>query len=50
MIFNQDVHNLPRVQEGLKAQEQQRVIFGSYNETKIRHFYRMLERQLDLGD
>jgi len=50
MIFNQDVHNLPKVQEGLKAQEQQRVIFGSYNETKIRHFYRMLERQLDLGD
>ena len=38
-IFQQDSLNLPYVQQGLKAQEQQEVILGSYNEAKIRHFY-----------
>jgi phenylpropionate dioxygenase-like ring-hydroxylating dioxygenase large terminal subunit len=38
-IFQQDSLNLPQVQTGLKAQEQQEVIFASYNESKIRHFY-----------
>ena len=38
-IFQQDSLNLPHVQQGLKAQEQQEVILASYNETKIRHFY-----------
>lgn len=38
-IFQQDSLNLPLVQKGLRAQEQQEVIFASYQETKIRHFY-----------
>lgn len=38
-IFQQDSLNLPLVQQGLRAQEQQEVIFAAYNETKIRHFY-----------
>ena len=38
-IFQQDSLNLPLVQQGVKAQEQQQVIFASYQETKIRHFY-----------
>lgn len=38
-IFQQDSLNLPLVQQGLKAQEQQEVIFASYQESKIRHFY-----------
>jgi len=38
-IFQQDSLNLPLVQQGLRAQEQQEVIFASYQETKIRHFY-----------
>ena len=40
--------NLPHVQTGLKAQEQQEVIFASYNETKIRHFYHNLFRWLEV--
>ena len=47
-IFQQDSLNLPLVQQGLKAQEQQEVIFGSYNETKIRHFYRTYAEWLGL--
>ena len=43
-IFQQDSVNLPHVQTGLRAQEQQEVIFASYNETKIRHFYQNLFR------
>jgi len=49
-IFQQDSLNLPHVQTGLKAQERQEVILGSYNETKIRHFYQLLFRWLELGD
>jgi hypothetical protein len=41
-IFQQDSLNLPHVQTGLKAQEQQEVILASYNETKLRHFYQHL--------
>jgi phenylpropionate dioxygenase-like ring-hydroxylating dioxygenase large terminal subunit len=47
-IFQQDSLNLPLVQKGLKAQEQQEVIFASYNETKIRHFYHHYFRWLGL--
>ena len=47
-IFQQDSLNLPLVQQGLKAQEQQEVIFASYNETKIRHFYRHYFEWLEL--
>ena len=47
-IFQQDSLNLPLVQQGLKAQEQQEVIFASYNETKIRHFYHHYFERLGL--
>ena len=49
-IFQQDSLNLPLVQKGLRAQEQQEVIFASYNETKIRHFYHLYLRWLGLDD
>jgi phenylpropionate dioxygenase-like ring-hydroxylating dioxygenase large terminal subunit len=39
-IFQQDSVNLPHVQTGLKAQEQQEVVLASYNETKLRHFWK----------
>ncbi len=48
-IFQQDSINLPLVQRGLKAQEQQQVVFGNYNETKIRHFWEHLYRWLEIG-
>ena len=47
-IFSQDTFNLPKVQLGLKAQEQQEVIFASYNESKLRHFHELLKRWLEL--
>ena len=49
-IFQQDSLNLPEVQKGLKAQEQQEVIFASYNESKIRHFYKHLFDWLDVNE
>ena len=48
-IFQQDSVNLPHVQRGLKAQEQQEVVFADYNETKIRHFYEHLYEWLEIG-
>ncbi|MFN3257836.1 MAG: aromatic ring-hydroxylating oxygenase subunit alpha [Ilumatobacter sp.] len=48
-IFQQDSVNLPHVQRGLKAQEQQEVIFANYNETKIRHFWEHLHHWLEIG-
>ena len=49
-IFQQDSLNLPQVQKGLKTQEQQEVIFGSYNEAKIRHFYHHLFKWLEVDE
>lgn len=49
-VFQQDSLNLPHVQTGLKAQEQQEVIFASYNESKIRHFYHHLFNWLDVNE
>lgn len=42
-VFNQDVRNLPLVQEGLHATAREYVQFADYNETKPRHFQMMLE-------
>jgi len=49
-VFQQDSLNLPHVQTGLKAQEQQEVIFASYNESKIRHFWHTLFGWLELDE
>ena len=35
-VFNQDVYNLPRVQEGLSSGAIDEVVFARYQETKIR--------------
>ena len=48
-IFQQDSLNLPLVQRGLIAQEQQEVVFANYNESKIRHFWEHLYRWLEIG-
>ncbi len=40
-IFNQDMRNLPYVQEGLKATARECVRLGDYNELKIRHFHEL---------
>ena len=43
-VFNQDTGNLGRVQEGLHSAAHERVTFGQYQETKIRHMHTLLER------
>ncbi len=49
-IFQQDSLNLPKVQRGLKSQEQQEVILASYNEAKIRHFWQHMYDWLEIGE
>jgi nitrite reductase/ring-hydroxylating ferredoxin subunit len=47
-VFNQDVYNLPKVQIGLKSLKKPGVTMAVYQETKVRHFHQLLERQLAL--
>jgi hypothetical protein len=47
-VFNQDTYNLPNVQKGLKANPDGKAYFAQYQETKIRHFHKLLENYLDL--
>ncbi|MCX2982536.1 aromatic ring-hydroxylating dioxygenase subunit alpha [Halieaceae bacterium IMCC14734] len=47
-VFNQDVHNMPQVQKGLKAMKRQEVIFADYEESKIRHWYQLYLRAMEL--
>ncbi len=41
-VFNQDVVNLPHVQQGMKSIKSGEIIFANYGETKIRHFHKLL--------
>ena len=43
-VFNQDTTNLPNVQKGLHSAQHTHVTFGSYQETKLRHFHALLDR------
>lgn len=45
-VFDQDMANLPYVQEGLNASLSGLVHFGRYSEMRIRHHHHMLERFL----
>ena len=47
-VFNQDLYNLPQVQLGLKNVANKHVVFAQYQETKLRHFHLLLQRQLDI--
>lgn len=38
-ILNQDLFNMPKIQEGLKTTTKAGVTFSHYQESKIRHFY-----------
>jgi hypothetical protein len=42
-VFNQDVRNLPYVQDGLNAMARDYVQLADYNETKPRHFHMLLD-------
>jgi len=45
-VFEQDMGNLPFVQDGLKASKSGEVNLGDYQEIRIRHFHRTLDRYL----
>jgi phenylpropionate dioxygenase-like ring-hydroxylating dioxygenase large terminal subunit len=45
-IYDQDMANLPFVQDGLKASAVGRIELGNYQEIRVRHFHRTLDRYL----
>ncbi len=45
-VFDQDMANLPYVQEGLHASPNNRVELGHYQESRIRQFHQTLEKYL----
>ena len=45
-VFNQDAFNLGAVQEGLRAGVHENLTFANYQETKIRHWHRLLDEFL----
>ena len=45
-IFNQDGLNHAAVQKGLRSHPKGEIIFASYQETKLRHFYNTLDKWL----
>jgi phenylpropionate dioxygenase-like ring-hydroxylating dioxygenase large terminal subunit len=45
-IFDQDMANLPYVQDGLKASKTGEVNLGDYQEIRVRHFHRTLDKYL----
>ena len=46
-VFDQDMANLPFVQEGLKASANKRVELGQYQECRIAQFHRTMDKYLD---
>jgi phenylpropionate dioxygenase-like ring-hydroxylating dioxygenase large terminal subunit len=45
-VFDQDMLNLPYVQEGLKASKNGKVNLGDYQEIRVRHFHQTLDKYL----
>jgi Ring hydroxylating alpha subunit (catalytic domain) len=43
-VIDQDMHNMPWVQRGLRASATGEVQLGLYQESRIRHFHRTLDR------
>ncbi len=48
-VFEQDMENLPYVQEGMKASKTGHIQLARYQEIRIRHFNRLLEQYLGLA-
>jgi phenylpropionate dioxygenase-like ring-hydroxylating dioxygenase large terminal subunit len=46
-VFNQDTHNMPRVQLGLEGASKPGITLGNYQETKIRHVHTMIDEYMD---
>lgn len=48
-VFQQDMINLERLHTGLKNNQRRTVVFGRYQELKIRHFYSIYARDMNLA-
>ena len=46
-VFDQDMENLPYVQQGMKASANRRLELGHYQESRIRHFHRTLDKFME---
>ncbi len=46
-VFDQDMANLPYVQDGMKASKNKKIELGNYQESRIRHFHRTLDKYLE---
>ena len=46
-VYDQDMGNLPAVQEGLRSSPDGMVRLSRYQESRIRHFHHTLEKYLD---
>jgi len=42
-VFNQDIANMQWVQAGMHATKRTHLQLSDYNETKLRHFHKLLE-------
>jgi hypothetical protein len=49
-VIDQDMSNMPQVQEGLKASVSGEVQLGRYVESRIRHFHRTLDAYIERGE
>jgi hypothetical protein len=45
-VFDQDMSNLPHVQTGMKASKNKAIELGHYQESRIRHFHRTMDKYL----
>lgn len=45
-VFDQDMDNLPYVQQGMKASKNKRLELGHYQESRIRHFHVTMDKYL----
>ncbi len=46
-VFDQDMENLPYVQQGMKASKNKRLELGHYQETRIRQFHATMDKYLN---
>lgn len=45
-VFDQDMENLPHVQQGMKASKNKRIELGHYQESRIRQFHTTMDKYL----
>jgi hypothetical protein len=46
-VFNQDTFNMGNIQRGLRAAPEGEAVFALYQESKIRHFWELMERWIE---